>query len=167
MNGDRASCSTSSPATSPCRRSGIKRIIPNKRKHMSVLSTRRMPLSTLQKEIFQVMNLLDGAKTSCLKMANSSVVIATSKIFLKYAGLVNAGIAKQIYQRLKTPFLTLLSNPVPESNYCILCHIKILVERCPGLFDADFKKFFARFVTSANWLGYCLVGLCVRFYVCG
>jgi len=101
------------------------------------------PLS--QKEIFQVMNLLDGAKTSCLKMANSSVVIATSKIFLKYAGLVNAGIAKQIYQRLKTPFLTLLSNPVPESNYCILCHIKILVERCPGLFDADFKKFFARY----------------------
>ena len=91
------------------------------------------------------MNLLDGAKTSCLKMANSSVVIATSKIFLKYAGLVNAGIAKQIYQRLKTPFLTLLSNPVPESNYCILCHIKILVERCPGLFDSDFKKFFARF----------------------
>ena len=99
------------------------------------------------------MNLLDGSKNSCLKMANSSVVIATSKIFLKYAKIVSAPIAKQIHQRLKTPFLTLLSNPVPESNYCILCHIKILVERCPGLFDADFKKFFARSVRPCSFLG--------------
>ena len=99
------------------------------------------------------MNLLDGSKNSCLKMANSSVVIATSKIFLKYAQIVSAPIAKQIYSRLKTPFLTLLSNPVPESNYCILCHIKILVERCPGLFDPDFKKFFARSVRPNGFRG--------------
>jgi AP-4 complex subunit beta-1 len=72
-------------------------------------------------ECFHIMNALD----SCLVYSHSGVVLAAAKIFLKYGEVLGDNFSAKIFQRLKTPFLTLLANPSPESDYIVLCHIKV------------------------------------------
>jgi len=48
----------------------------------------------------------------------------------------------QIYQRIKQPLMTLISSPSHEIRYTVLKHVEIIVPRCPGVFDDQFKRFY-------------------------
>jgi hypothetical protein len=54
----------------------------------------------------------------------------------------------QVYIRLKTPLLTLMASALPEVSYCVLSHVELLVRRCPGVFDDEFKQFYCRYVSN-------------------
>lgn len=91
-------------------------------------------------ELFAIMNLLDG----CLKVANSAVVLACTKCFLALtAGLPD--IQAQVYLRLKTPLLTMMASSSNEVAYAVLGHVALIVERAPGVFDDEYKQFYAKY----------------------
>ncbi len=76
-----------------------------------------------------------------------------------------------MYERLKPPLLTLMVidessiflrvkhvilfiyfciNPLPQAGgsneivHCILAHLGVIIPRCPGLYDEDFRSFYVR-----------------------
>lgn len=46
--------------------------------------------------------------------------------------------------RMKTPLLTLMAAASWEVEYVVLQHVAVLVDRAPGVFDAEFKQFFLK-----------------------
>jgi hypothetical protein len=70
----------------------------------------------------------------------------------------------QVYLRLKTPLLTLMASASSEVAFCVLSHVLLLIKRCPGVFDDEFKQFFCgyaafrRFVASplCRYIGCCI-----------
>ena len=90
-------------------------------------------------ELFGVMNLLDP----WLKVANSAVVMATSKTFLKLTAGA-ADLQRQVFLRLKTPMLTLMASASSDIAYAVLAHVALIVDRAPGVFDDEFKQFFCK-----------------------
>jgi len=93
-----------------------------------------------QEETFAIMNIIDG----CLRVANSAVVLAAAKCFLRYADMMRS-LKDQIYLRLKQPMLTLMASPSHEIRFSVLKHVDIMVSRCPGVFDDQFKQFYCHF----------------------
>lgn len=63
------------------------------------------------------------------KNASAVVVLATVKIFLNYAKIME-GIAQQVYERLTNPLIILMSGGESNSNYeqvfVVLSHMKLL-----------------------------------------
>lgn len=95
-----------------------------------------------QDETFAIMNLLDV----CLRVSNSAVVLATTKCFLQLTQHMPE-IQQQVFIRLKTPLLTLMSSSTPELSYCVLSHVALIVSRAGGVFDDEYKQFFCGCVT--------------------
>mmetsp|Transcript_32183 Transcript_32183/g.51202 ORF Transcript_32183/g.51202 Transcript_32183/m.51202 type:complete len:774 (-) Transcript_32183:1003-3324(-) len=93
-----------------------------------------------QDETFAIMNILDA----CLRVANSAVVLATMKCFLRYADSMRH-IKEQVYLRLKQPMMTLMASPCHELRFSVLKHVDIMVRRCPGIFDDQFKQFYIHY----------------------
>jgi AP-4 complex subunit beta-1 len=91
-------------------------------------------------EIFGIMNLLDPA----LKVANSAVVLATTKCFLKLTAALPE-LQMQVFLRLKTPLLTILASSSAEVAFPVLSHTLLIAGRAPGVFDDEFKQFFCKF----------------------
>lgn len=91
-------------------------------------------------EMFDIMNLLEER----LLGSNSAVIIGCSHVFLHLTQNLPA-VHRQVFDRLKEPLLTLMSaSPSIETSYAILCHIKLLVQREPKVFQASYKDFFCR-----------------------
>lgn len=109
----------------------------------------------VQDELFGIMNLLDG----CLKVANSAVVLAATKCFLKCTQDL-PDIQRQVYLRLKTPLLTLIASSSNEISYAVLCHITLIVDRAPGVFDEEFKQFFCKYNEVGNAHAWKVIILC-------
>ena len=95
---------------------------------------------TQAKEMFAIMNLLDG----CLRYTNSAVVIATTKVFLRYAETMPK-LKEQIYKRVKQPLITLVGSRNHEVRYVTLNHIALIIGRCPGIFDDAYKQFYCHY----------------------
>ena len=91
-------------------------------------------------ELFGIMNLLDP----WLKVANSAVVLATTKTFLKMTAEAPE-LQRQVYLRLKTPMLTLMASSSSDIAYAVLAHAALIIERAPGVFDDEFKQFFCKY----------------------
>jgi AP-4 complex subunit beta-1 len=91
-------------------------------------------------EMFAIMNLLD----SCLKVANSAVVLAATKCFMAFTADL-PDIQRQVYLRLKTPLLTLMASSTNEVAYAVLSHVALMLDRAPGVFDDEFKQFFCKY----------------------
>jgi vesicle coat complex subunit len=87
------------------------------------------------------MNLLDPV----LRTSNSGVVLVVIKAFINLTSKMPQ-VHKQLYDRIKPPVLTLLSggSNSPEIVYCLLKHVELLVHRCPGMFDEDYKQFYSK-----------------------
>mmetsp|Transcript_14975 Transcript_14975/g.19431 ORF Transcript_14975/g.19431 Transcript_14975/m.19431 type:complete len:829 (+) Transcript_14975:21-2507(+) len=102
------------------------------------LTTRYAPAD--DQEVFNIMNLLDPV----LRTSNSAVVLATIKVFLHLTKNLPT-IQAQLFERLKNPVLTLLASGSFEIVYCVLKHIDLLVFKCPGIFDNDYKQFYIKF----------------------
>jgi AP-4 complex subunit beta-1 len=92
-----------------------------------------------QDETFAIMNLLDGS----LHVNNSAVVLAAIKCMLRLTVTIPE-IHKQVYLRIKTPLLTLMTNTF-EVVFCVLSHILVLLPKCDGVFDDEYKQFFCRY----------------------
>lgn len=90
-------------------------------------------------ETFDIMNALEDR----LQHANSAVVLATVKVFLR-ATLDMADVHQQVFERLKAPLLTLAAAGSAEPAYAVWAHLHLLVTRAPPLFNTDFKSFFCR-----------------------
>mmetsp|Transcript_4549 Transcript_4549/g.8531 ORF Transcript_4549/g.8531 Transcript_4549/m.8531 type:complete len:786 (+) Transcript_4549:231-2588(+) len=91
-------------------------------------------------EVYDMMNVLEP----CLSHANSAVVLATVRVFLRLT-LCMPEVHQQVYERIKAPLLTLISSSVPEIAYTVVAHMHILVTRAPMLFAEDHKHFYCRF----------------------
>jgi len=93
-----------------------------------------------QEETFQIMNVLDV----CLRVSNSAVVLAAAKCFIELTRSLPE-IQAQVFTRLKTPLLTLMATQSPETAFCVMAHIVMLVGKAPGIYDDEFKQFFCRY----------------------
>ena len=92
-------------------------------------------------EVFAIMNLLDPV----LRTSNSAVVLVTIKAFIHLTRRM-AAVHRQLFERIKPPVLTLLAQgSSPEVVFCMLKHTELLVHRCPGIFDDDFKAFYTKY----------------------
>ncbi|ETO31638.1 hypothetical protein RFI_05481 [Reticulomyxa filosa] len=92
------------------------------------------------KEIFDIMNLLEDR----LRHSNSALVLAVIKVFLKLTENLPK-IHKEVYSRIKTPLLTLLSNPNHSLAYPVVAHMALLVRKKPQLFGDCYKHFYCRY----------------------
>ncbi|CAI5470132.1 unnamed protein product [Closterium sp. Yama58-4] len=90
-------------------------------------------------EAFDLMNLLEDR----LQHANSAVVLATAKLFL-HLTLSMPDVHHQVYERIKTPLLTLVGTCSTEQSYAVLCHLSLLVSRCPSVFAGDYKHLYCK-----------------------
>ena len=86
------------------------------------------------------MNMLDPV----LRTSNSGVVLATIKVFIQLTRHMSH-LHTQLYERLKAPILTLLAAGSPELVFCLLKHTELLIHRCQGIFDEDYKQFYTKF----------------------
>lgn len=93
-----------------------------------------------KEETFQIMNVLDV----CLRVSNSAVVLAAAKCFIELTRSL-PDIQAQVFARLKTPLLTLMATQSPETGFCVMTHIVMLVGKAPGVYDDEFKQFFCRY----------------------
>ncbi|KAL8138674.1 hypothetical protein V2J09_004675 [Rumex salicifolius] len=91
-------------------------------------------------EIFNIMNLLEDR----LQHANSAVVLATTKVFL-HMTLSMTDVHQQVFERIKTPLITLVSTGSPEQSFAVLSHLHLLVMRAPMLFSSDYKHFYCQY----------------------
>eukprot|EP01138_Halocafeteria_seosinensis_P006281 gb/GECG01006422.1/.p1 GENE.gb/GECG01006422.1/~~gb/GECG01006422.1/.p1 ORF type:complete len:791 (+),score=105.71 gb/GECG01006422.1/:1-2373(+) len=100
-----------------------------------------------KKETFGIMNLIDP----CLRVSNSAVVLDTTKCFLELTREMSE-IQNQVFERLRTPLLTLMASATKELAYVVLKHVALIVDNAPGIFNGDYKAFFCRYgdPTSVN-----------------
>jgi len=107
-------------------------------------------------EMFSIMNLLDPF----LRTSNAGVVLSIIHCFLNLtAGAQD--LQSQVYERVKAPLLTLMAGSIPELTYTILKHVEVLIDRCPGVFDDDFRLFYTRY-DEPTPVKYSKVGLLAR-----
>ena len=91
-------------------------------------------------ETFDIMNLLEER----LRGSNSAVIVGCSRCFLHLTQNLPT-VHQQVFARLKDPLLTLMAtSQTYETSYPLLCHIKLLVQREPKVFQGNHKDFFIR-----------------------
>lgn len=91
-------------------------------------------------ELFNIMNLLEPV----FKQNNTAVVLATVSCYLKFTKDLPE-ITEQIYYRMKQPMLTLMANPSFEVSYCILTHLRLMLQRDPSAFQDEYRQFYIRY----------------------
>ena len=91
-------------------------------------------------ERFQVMNVLDPV----LRTSNAGVVLEAIGCFVQLTKNLPE-LHAQVYERLKAPLLTLMSNSTHEGLYCLLKHAELLVFRCREVFEGEYRQFYIRY----------------------
>ncbi|CAN0417891.1 unnamed protein product, partial [Discosporangium mesarthrocarpum] len=92
-----------------------------------------------EEEAFGIMNLVDPV----LRTSNSGAVLAAARCFLELTRDM-PDMRLQVYERMKAPLLTLMAGGSPETVHCILKHLEVMLPRCPGVFDDEYRQFFTR-----------------------
>nr|VDC86447.1 unnamed protein product [Brassica oleracea] len=67
-----------------------------------------------------------------------------SKVFLQLTLSINS-VSHAVYERIKSPLLTLVSSGSPEQSYAILSHLHLLVVRAPFIFASDYNHFCCQY----------------------
>ena len=76
--------------------------------------------------VFEIMNVID---TTCLKQSKANVVMCAVRVMLHVASfLADESIRAQVFERVKTPLLTLLATGDHEVEYIVLCHIRLMLQ---------------------------------------
>ncbi|RNC30098.1 beta-adaptin, partial [Trypanosoma cruzi] len=89
---------------------------------------------TSEEEMFDIMNLLEER----LQSNNSDLILSASNVFF-YLTQNYPAVYRQVFDRLKLPLLSLLSScSKMEVSYVVLCHIKLLVQREPRVFQDSY-----------------------------
>ncbi|EDQ89747.1 uncharacterized protein MONBRDRAFT_16817 [Monosiga brevicollis MX1] len=95
-------------------------------------------------EVFSILNIVDER----LKHSNTGVVLGAARLFLHFTAEME-DIQEDIYERLKTPLITLMSSAPAEVSFSVLHHLHTLVKKRPDVLAKDFKAFFCRFSDPA------------------
>ncbi|RNF05941.1 putative beta-adaptin [Trypanosoma rangeli] len=91
-----------------------------------------------EEEMFDIMNLLEER----LQSHNSDLILSVCKVFFHLTQNYPA-VYRQVFNRLKLPLLSLVSSGSnPEICYVVLCHIKLLLQREPRVFQDLYKAFY-------------------------
>mmetsp|Transcript_26734 Transcript_26734/g.33423 ORF Transcript_26734/g.33423 Transcript_26734/m.33423 type:complete len:799 (-) Transcript_26734:407-2803(-) len=98
-----------------------------------------------EEEMFTIMNLLDPV----LRTSNAGVVLAVIQCFINLTKDA-PDLQPQVYERVKAPILTLMAGSIPELEWCLLKHVEVLLDRCPGVFDEDYRLFYTRYDEPTN-----------------
>ncbi|KEG11747.1 Ap-4 complex subunit beta [Trypanosoma grayi] len=94
-----------------------------------------------EEEMFDIMNLLEER----LQSHNSDLILSVCNVFLRLTENYPA-VHRQVFGRLKLPLLTLTSScSNVEVAYVVLCHIKLLVQREPQVFQDSYKAFYCHY----------------------
>ena len=98
-----------------------------------------------KEEMFNIMNILEDR----FKHASSSVVLGAIKVFLHMTAN-DANLAKQVYQRMQAPLITLMTSSETTESYevsfNVLSHIHLLVLRGANwVFESEYKQFFIKY----------------------
>jgi len=91
-------------------------------------------------ERFEIMNFLDER----LSHGNSSVVLATVKVFLNVTQ-DRPELQKQVVQRVRSPLISLMTGSSPEVAFVLMKHIILLIKLVPGAFDDEYTSFYVRY----------------------
>lgn len=93
-----------------------------------------------ESEMYDIMNLLDEH----LQTRNSGTVLSVCKA-LFHLTQNHPAMYSEVLSRLKAPLLTLVSSCTgTEAVYPVLCHIKLLLQHEPRLFQDAYKSFYCR-----------------------
>ncbi|EAN92339.1 putative beta-adaptin [Trypanosoma cruzi] len=97
---------------------------------------------TSEEEMFDIMNLLEER----LQSNNSDLILSASNVFF-YLTQNYPAVYRQVFDRLKLPLLSLLSScSKMEVSYVVLCHIKLLVQREPRVFQDSYRVFYCLYM---------------------
>eukprot|EP00485_Elphidium_margaritaceum_P005776 CAMPEP_0202688500 /NCGR_PEP_ID=MMETSP1385-20130828/4001_1 /ASSEMBLY_ACC=CAM_ASM_000861 /TAXON_ID=933848 /ORGANISM="Elphidium margaritaceum" /LENGTH=740 /DNA_ID=CAMNT_0049343493 /DNA_START=129 /DNA_END=2348 /DNA_ORIENTATION=+ len=107
---------------------------------LELVSRYRPTGSKSTEEIYDIMNLLEDR----LRHSNSALVLATAKVFLKLTAKL-PNVNREVYKRIKTPLLTLISNPNHAIAYPVVCHVQLLITKNADIFADSYKHFFCRY----------------------
>jgi len=107
---------------------------------LEMVSRYRPSGAKAKEEIYDIMNLLEDR----LRHSNSALVLATAKVFLKLTAKIQH-VNREVYKRIKTPLLTLISNPNHAIAYPVVSHVQLLITKNPSVFADSFKHFFCRY----------------------
>jgi len=107
---------------------------------LELVSRYRPSGAKAKEEIFDIMNLLEDR----LRHSNSALVLATAKVFLKLTAKIQH-VNREVYKRIKTPLLTLISNPNHAIAYPVVSHVQLLIRKEPAIFADSYKHFFCRY----------------------
>ncbi|RNF26889.1 putative beta-adaptin [Trypanosoma conorhini] len=95
-----------------------------------------------EEEMFDIMNLLEER----LQSHNSDLILSVCKVFFHLTQNYPA-VHRQVFERLKLPLLSLISSGSnSEVSYVVLCHIKLLVQREPRVFQDAYKSFYCLYI---------------------
>ena len=100
-------------------------------------------------EGYQIMNLLDPVLRTTNAGAFMSVIFAFLSLVEKIEGM-----KEQIVGRVKAPLITMMTGGSSELMYCLLKHVDVLIDLCPGVFDDEYRQFYIRYhePTSVKYL---------------
>ncbi|MEW5316344.1 MAG: hypothetical protein WDW38_007723 [Sanguina aurantia] len=90
-------------------------------------------------EVYDILNVLEDR----LGSPSSAIVLAAVKVFLHHTINMTAT-HQQVLERIKDPLKSLISRDDPATVYVVLCHVLLLVQRAPFVFEADYVAFFCR-----------------------
>jgi AP-1 complex subunit beta-1 len=79
-----------------------------------------------------------------LQHANSAVVMAASRVILRFLDDVSAEVAKTLTRKLAPPLVTML-NAEPEIQYVALRNINLIVQKRPRILEHEIKVFFCKY----------------------
>ena len=71
-------------------------------------------------------------------------MLSTAKVFLKLTVKIQH-VHREVYKRIKTPLLTLISNPNHAIAYPVISHVQLLIVKNPSVFSDSYKHFFCRY----------------------
>ena len=73
------------------------------------------------------------------QVSHSAVVLGATKCFIRLT-TGNPELQRAVFTRLRTPLLTLTASASNELAYAVLSHVRLIVDRAPGIFDDEFKQ---------------------------
>ncbi|KAG2423691.1 hypothetical protein HXX76_015081 [Chlamydomonas incerta] len=90
-------------------------------------------------EVYDMLNALEDR----MGHVNSAVVLATIRVFLRLTINMTAT-HQQVLERIREPLKTLISREDAPTVYAALCHVLLLAQRAPMIFEGDCIAFFCR-----------------------
>eukprot|EP00198_Chlamydomonas_reinhardtii_P011332 XP_001700669.1 beta-4-adaptin [Chlamydomonas reinhardtii] len=90
-------------------------------------------------EVYDLLNALEDR----MGHVNSAVVLATIRVFLRLTINMTAT-HQQVLERIREPLKTLISREDAPTVYAALCHVLLLAQRAPMIFEGDCIAFFCR-----------------------